>query len=88
MRKKKISARLNFHNHELVESMANVMFGGDFSKALDFILYSFRTNTHYKTLTKLLHYKIQYDRGLRTLVILDGIRQLELIIKISQDSTE
>jgi len=88
MRKRRISCRINYFNYDLVRSIADVLFKENFSKALDFILFLFRTNTHYSTTTKLLRYKALYDRGVRTREVLNGVRELETLIKIIQDETE
>lgn len=86
LNKKQISARLNYYNYELVRTLADTVFEGDFSKALDWILYSFRENTHFKKMMELVRRKGEYDRGVRTQEVLDAVRQLEYVIKFMTET--
>lgn len=69
----------------MVRAVADSIYDGDFSKALDFILYTFRTKTHYSKIIKLLKFKADFDAGIRTAVVLDGVRQLQALLQEIED---
>lgn len=77
----------------MIRSIADVVFReegkheGNLSKALDFILTAFRTNSKYNVIVKYVGYKALYDRGIRTEEVLKGVRRIEAIIK-STENTE
>jgi len=70
----------------MVRAVANTMFDGDFSKALDFILYTFRANTIYSKAMEFLKLKADYDAGIRSIAVLDGVRQLQALLKAIEES--
>lgn len=80
-----ISCRINPYNHDMVRAVADTIYNGDFSKALDFILYAFRTKTFYSKILQLIQFKADFDAGIRTGPVLDGVRQLQALLQEIED---
>ena len=81
MNKKRISARLNIYNYDMVKGIADTLFydenknKGNLSEALNWILGTFRNRTSYKGMIKFLQHYADYNRGNRNSETVERVRQ-------------
>jgi len=86
--KVKVSVRLNSYNYEVVRSIADLMFDGNLSMALDWILTVFRFNTEFDAVCKFFVMKARYENGDRSREVIDAVKGVEPIIKFVTEITE
>ena len=85
--KKKVSVRLNTHNYALVQSVADSFFydknrnKGNISKAMDWIIFTFRNDTQFKGLMNLMMAYNRYERGSRAEADIRARKELLVLIK-------
>jgi hypothetical protein len=91
MTKKRLSARINPHNFALVQTIADSFFydknknKGNVSKALDWIIFTFRNDTHFKGLMNQMMAYNRYQRGSRAKADIEARKQLLILIKMYVD---
>lgn len=94
MNKKKISARINPHNYQLLRTIADTMFytetknEGNISQALDWVLTKFRLGTKYRGLLIFLERHADYLRGSREKEDIEAIRHLLTFLKTVEGETK
>lgn len=92
MNKIKISVRINPHNYEMIKAVADCFFfnerrnEGNLSKGLDLVLFLFRNNTRFKKMMELIECKSRYERGDRSRKVLQGMKEMEVLLKMGLDS--
>lgn len=84
----KKSVRLNEYNHEMIRSVADILFNGNYSEALDFILRIVRNDSNFSGLLKYLTYKGRFDRGERSTEVVHGVREFERMLNVIINLTE
>lgn len=94
MTKIKKSVRFESHNYDFIQNIADVGFyddnrnEGNFSEALNFLIYLLRERTPLSGTFKFFEYKARYDRGERSKEVLKGKRDFEALILFMKNSTE
>jgi hypothetical protein len=82
-----VAARISEFNYDMIKAVADTMFlnetrnDGDFSKAIDWILTTFRLKSEFKDLIKLLQYYDRYQHGERTEEVLQKTKEFQIILK-------
>ena len=89
MNKVKKSVRFDEFNYELISSISNIAFDGNFSKGLNFLLRLLRNHSNFSDLLRFFNYKARYDRGERSKEVLNGKKGFETaLLKIMTELTK
>lgn len=94
MKKKRLTARINFHNYNMIRAIANTVFydekrnEGNMSKALDWILTTFRLYTRFKGIVSFLEAFSNTQQGSRTREDIEKTKDFQTLMKIIVDQME
>uniref|UniRef100_A0A6H1ZQQ4 Uncharacterized protein n=1 Tax=viral metagenome TaxID=1070528 RepID=A0A6H1ZQQ4_9ZZZZ len=82
VRKKSVKTSIRFKgdNYRVVRDVADGLFWGDFSKAANFVVESFRHRSEYVKLLELVGCMADYNRGVRTGRVIRGKKNLEVLM--------
>lgn len=74
------SVRLEIESFVVVQSVADVLFNGNFSKALNFLFRMMRKNKEFGHILYLITMRAEFDRGYRTKEVIDGAKKLDVLL--------